>query len=145
MQPLEKKPNSVMDRELADIAHQLVDEFGIDTAPEGRSEELEIEIRKSLKSVAGIGQGYSISVRSGPLPQAEEEDGQLSSEEAKLAAFGAGVLERSRRFEFMNMSGLPILGNPADSADEPTEDGSDPTRPTTDFQAPKIMPVVGAV
>ncbi|MCP3879246.1 MAG: hypothetical protein GY701_12790 [Sulfitobacter sp.] len=131
--PLEDYAGSMMAREVETIASELVREFAVADLPAGRANELEIEIRRSLTSIAGrVDDRYNISVRTGPIPELEA-DGDEEHTEAEIdevTRLAREVQGGYNALQFMNLTGSPILGlqatsDEAASTDGPTSDESD--------------------
>jgi len=130
--PLDDYANSLMASQTTEIAESLVTEFASEKLPHLRPNELKIEIRRSLLVMADrIDDGYNISVRTGPLPEAAGEDESPDTPAAQLRGHAASVQSRSESLKFMNLTGNPILASRvADTSgvDEKTKsDGPDGT------------------
>jgi hypothetical protein len=113
-EPLEQYANSMMATEVGRIAAEVVAEFAHTDLPNGRPNELEVEVSRSLLQIAGrIDDSYNISVRTGPLPlgsSEDEEGGEDSSQvEDEVTSFAREVQAGRDAMQFMNLTGTPIL------------------------------------
>lgn len=127
--PLEAYANSAMERGTTGLAKALVEEYASQRLPEGRVNELEISVTRSLRGIAGrIDDGYNISVRVGVLDAADEEADDAQTEDQvppELREQVRLVEERARAFEFMNLSGRRILSleDPESEPDSDSDSG----------------------
>lgn len=111
-----------------EIATTLVSEYAHGNLPDGRPNELQIEIRRSLIALADrIDDRYNIAVRTGPVPElaeeADAEDGSEVVDSDGLLRFASEVLERGPAMQFINLTGSPILGLSANGGDDDDSDG----------------------
>ncbi len=127
--PLEDYANQAMDKDLSSIASEIIAQFGVDRLPEGRDNELNIQIKRSLTAIAGrIDEGFNISVRTGPIPGVAEDQEQASDEDLKLLTTVTQIKAMSKDLSYINQTGVPILsisqagGSEAEGTEEPTNE-----------------------
>lgn len=108
---------------VGELVEELLAEFG-EGVEEGRKNELRKDLRRSLTAIANrIDGGYDIEVRTGELPEDDEEmpDG-VTEDTAQVARV---IAARQRGMRFMNLTGKPILELP-EADDEDTSENDNP-------------------
>jgi hypothetical protein len=108
LEGIRKHAETRMTNEIEKIAENLVQDLR--KKDEGRANEIKIELVISLKGMADrIDRGYGIEVRSGPLPEATEDDEapvSLSKEEEAATRF---ITNNRKSLNFVKVSAEPIL------------------------------------
>lgn len=98
--------NERMDLDIQALTNEVVGQ-SLAQLPEGRVNELKIEIRHSLRQLAKrIDEGYSIEVRAFVPPEGEEPAEGVSEDVLNAAR---AITERQPRMRAMNLTGRPIL------------------------------------
>jgi hypothetical protein len=118
--PLVEHANGRMAAETERIANEMVD-ASASVTDAGRANELKIELRLSLNSLANrIDRGYNVDVRAEPEPEPEPPaEGETGPTDALAAAADAAVRDALQRIvglqpklAFVNRTGKPILSLP---------------------------------
>lgn len=127
---IEQDATEMVEREIPDIVRQVMEQ-ATGLPADGRSNEIEVAITKSVRGIAKrTDHGFRMTVRAGPPsePQADdEEDGSDSDGEAtELARIRELVVENQRRAEYHQLDGEPILRELGTGTDEEDADRDEP-------------------
>lgn len=113
--PLEVHANGMMAEETARIANDMVD-AAVSVTDGGRANELKIELRLSLNSLANrIDHGYNVEVRAEPEQEPQPGEGDANGTEAESSADRQAlrrISELAPNLAFVNRTGRPILSLP---------------------------------
>jgi hypothetical protein len=126
--------NERMSLDIDALAQQLVKEAA-HGLPQGRKNELRVEVRRSLVQLATrIDEGYSIEVRAFTPPE-DDEEGAVDVAEDEIEVARA-ITERQPRMRTMNLTGRPILELPEGDA-PPKKRKAAPKKPRAKAKKPK--------
>jgi hypothetical protein len=119
---IDEYANVVMAQDLTSIARDLVAESSV--SDEGRKNELEVAVKWSLNKIANrVDAGYSIDIRTPPLPPEPQSSEEGEVDKAELAAFNQAreIKQLADRVKRLEARGSRILELP-----EGDEGGSAP-------------------
>jgi hypothetical protein len=109
---VEQDATELVDREIPSIVREAMEGASTLTT-DSRRHEIEIALTHSVRGIARrVDHGFRMTVRAGPLPEADEdEDGGTSPDDfvAQVAAARDLVIENQRRADTQELAGDPIL------------------------------------
>jgi len=114
---IETDATEIVEREIPTIVQQVMEGAASLPTDDGRRNEIEIAITKSVRGIAKrVDHGFRMTVRAGPPPEADEVDGEDGEggdgdggAAAELAAIRELVIENQKRAEYQELAGEPIL------------------------------------
>ena len=116
VQGVNKEADTRMDKDIDALSDKLLDDYQVED--EGRKNELRIELRMSLKKIAGrIDRGFNIEVRVKPeeLPEPEkDEDAKITEKREMYQA----IQNSAKRLQYRKLEGEPILTLPEPDHDD---------------------------
>jgi len=126
---IEDYANESMEKEIDKLAPALLDRFlGGDKSGAGRKNELEIELKSSLRKIANrLDRGFNIEVRvETPIENEKEES---SNESQEVPSIIEEINSKSKILQFLKVGGTPILSlsesNPKENKDKEKVEGKD--------------------
>lgn len=118
LEPLSSYASDLIQTEIEKIVEEVVSKSTL--VDEGRLNELRTDLKLQLNALAlRIDHGYNVEVRTGELPEPDEDDdGDVFDSETREAV--QTVLGAQKSIRYMNSTGKPIL-----SLEQPTEQDTD--------------------
>lgn len=119
--PLSSYASDLVQVEIDKIVEEVIDRSDLDD--EARLNELRTDLKLQLNTLAQrIDHGYNVEVRTGELPEPDEDDeGEVLDPKIREAV--ETVLEAQRSIQYMNSTGKPILR--LEQADDAGKDEAD--------------------
>ena len=111
LERVDQRANSMVDDAIPGIVAEVM-AAAADMTTDGRRNEIEIELTKSVRSIARkVDHGFRITVRTEPLPADEQDpdDGSYPPDAGLLERINRAVLDNQVRATFQELPGEPIL------------------------------------
>lgn len=119
---VDKHAEEHMENGIAELVEELINKVD-EKMDGGRRNELEIDLRFSLRKVANrIDRGFNIEIRAEPVPD-EEEAEQEDEERTKSRRYVEAIRASSKILKFMKREGEPILSLPERKSEKEDKSG----------------------
>lgn len=119
LQGLEDHANGIMENGVDVLVRDLIEEFS--RSPDiGRTNELSIELKYSLKKIANrIDRGFNIEVRMQAPPPVPDADPEPKEQGKSLGSLHARIQAAAQTMQFLKLEGPPILSLETNNPEAP--------------------------